>query len=639
MLTAFDLLLIGIAIIIMSVGLTKRWSAWRMGQDEDRTGDWVGLIGYILGHKKILENRYAGVAHLILFWGFVIPLLIVILAQFRFTMPLMFARVLSLIGDILGIAMLAGVVFFLIRRIQSSVPEAPKRTIFPMVVLLIILLSGFLAEGTRMSITPSKVLWQSPVGFMFSIGVPASPLFMQVMIRLHFFAVLFFIAILPFTFMRHIAASSLNVYYRKKGPRGELKSMSLDEDRLGARSIGDLSWKQLLDAEACVSCGRCDDNCPVLISGKPLSPRKVIRNILDQMEEVNSNGGMSDNPSFPLLEDAITGDEIWSCTTCMACVEHCPVFIEPIDKIIDMRRYQVMGKGLLPAEARPMIRDLEIYGDVNGKGVAHRGDWALNLSVPHISNEGLNPEILLWVGCSGAFHPRYQEVTRAMVKILKTGGVCFGILGKKELCCGDPARRLGEEALFLDLARQNINRLNHYHVQKIVTLCPHCFNTLKNEYPALGGDPRSCSRTGFEVIHATEFVADLIKEGHISPKYPITQTATIQDPCYLGRVNHIYQPLREIIKAVPGLELKEMKRSRENSFCCGGGGGRMWMHEKLGRHINHIRAEDISEIEVDLAGTACPYCLTMLEDGVKFLETEKPQKILDIIEIMASSLG
>ncbi|MBE9572354.1 MAG: 4Fe-4S dicluster domain-containing protein, partial [Proteobacteria bacterium] len=546
MITTFDLLLIGIAIIIMSVGLARRWSAWRMGQDEDRTGDSAGLIGYLLGQKKILENRYAGVAHLILFWGFVIPIFIVILAQFRFTMPLILARVLSLIGDILGIAMLVGLVFFLIRRIQSSGPEAPKRTIFPMVVLLIILLSGFLAEGTRMSITPSKVLWQSPMGFLFSIGVPASPLFMQVMIRLHFFAVLFFIAILPFTFMRHIAASSLNVYYRKKGPRGELKSMSLDEDRLGARSIGDLSWKQLLDAEACVSCGRCDDNCPAFISGKPLSPRKVIRNILEQMEEVNWNGGMSDNPSFPLLEDAITGDEIWSCTTCMACVEHCPVFIEPMDKIIDMRRYQVMGKGLLPAEARPMIRDLEIYGDVNGKGVAHRGDWALNLGVPNISDEGIDPEILLWVGCSGAFHPRYQEAYRAMVKILKTGGVCFGILGKEELCCGDPARRLGEEALFMDLARRNISRLNHYHVQKIVTLCPHCFNTLKNEYPALGGD--------FVVLHAAEFVMSLIEERRISPKYPITQTATIQDPCYLGRVNHIYQPLREIIKAVPGLE-------------------------------------------------------------------------------------
>jgi Fe-S oxidoreductase/nitrate reductase gamma subunit len=631
LLTAFDITLIGIAIIIMSAGLARRWSAWRMGKPEERPGDWAGLIGYILGHKKILANRYAGVAHIFLFWGFVIPLLIAIMAQFRFTMPLVVARVLSLISDIVGIAIAVGLVFFLIRRMQSNGAEGPKRTIIPMLVLLIIVLSGFMAEGTRMSIAPLNVLWPSPMGFIFSIGLPASPLFMQVMIRIHFFAVLFFIAILPFTFMRHLAAAPLNVYYKKNGARGELKSISLDEGYLGAKNIDDLSWKQLLDAEACISCGRCDDNCPAFISGKPLSPRKVIRNILEQMEAVHKNDGMSDKTSFPVLEDAITEDEIWSCTTCMACVEHCPVFIDPMDKIIDMRRYQVMGRGLLPAEVRPMIRDLEIYGDVNGKGVAYKGDWALNLGVPHISDEGLKPEILLWVGCSGAFHPRYQEVTKAMVRILKAGKVRFGILGKEELCCGDPARRLGDEELFLDLAQKNINRLNHYHVQKIVALCPHGYNTLKNEYPALGGN--------FEVIHATEFVVDLIRDKRISPKYPITQTVTIQDPCYLGRVNHIYQPLREIIQAVPGLELMEMKRSREKSLCCGGGGGRMWMHERLGRHINHLRAEDISEIGVDMAGTACPYCMTMLEDGIKSLETEKPPKVLDIIEILEYSLG
>jgi len=222
-------------------------------------------------------------------------------------------------------------------------------------------------------------------------------------------------------------------------------------------------------------------------------------------------------------------------------------------------------------------------------------------------------------------------VSRSLVEILKRAGVRFGILGKGELCCGDPARRLGEEALFLDLVRKNINRLTHYHVKKIVTLCPHCFNTLKNEYPRLGGD--------FEVIHATQFVAGLIKEERITPKYPLTQKVTIQDPCYLGRVNQIYEPLREICRAVPGLELKEMKRNRENSFCCGGGGGRMWMHESLGRHINQIRAEEASETGADLVGTACPYCLTMLEDGLKFLEMERPPRVLDLIDIVASSLG
>ncbi len=639
LLTAFDLLLIGIAITIMLVGLSRRCSSWRNGRAEDRPGDWAGLIGYLFGHKKILKNRNAGIAHLILFWGFVIPLLIIILAQFGFTVPLIPARFLSLLTDILGIALLVGALFFLARRIKSRDPGAPKRTIFPLFILLIILITGFLAEGTRLSIVHPNFSWSTPVGWLLSIGLPASPLLMQLMIRVHFFAVLFFVAILPFTFMRHLAAAPFNVYYRKKGPRGELKPISLQEGPFGAGTVRDFSWKQLLDAEACVSCGRCEENCPAYVSGKPLSPRKVIRDILEQMEDVNRREIDPEDPSFPVLEDIITYDEIWACTTCMACVEQCPIFIEPMDKILDMRRYQVLGRGLLPAEAMPMIRNLEIYGDTNGKGIAHKGDWALNLDVPRISDEGLNPEILLWVGCSGAFHPKYQEVTRAMVKILKAGGVSFGILGKEELCCGDAARRLGDEDVFLDLALKNISSLNKYHIKKIVTLCPHCFNTLKNEYPHLGGDPRSGSRTSFEVMHAIQFVVGLIEQKKISLKYPVARRMVIHDPCYLGRVNNIYDPLRKMSRSVPGIDLKELKRNRENAFCCGGGGGRMWLHEKIGQNINNLRAEEIGESGVELVGTACPFCMTMLEDGISSLEMEKPPRVMDIIEIVASSLG
>ena len=602
-----------------------------MGGDEDRSGDLKGLIAFILGHKKILKNRYPGTAHLIMFYGFVIPLLIVILAQFGFTLPPVPARVLSLLTDTLGIFMIAGVFFCLVRRMRSTGPGRPKRAIFPLIVLLIILLTGFLAEGTRLSIVDPSFSWASPVGWLFSIGLPASPLLMQLMIRVHFFAMLFFIATLPFTSMRHLAAAPLNVYYRKSGPRGRLREALLDEGSLGASTVRDFSWKQLLDVEACVSCGRCEENCPVSISGKPFSPQKMVRNILEQMVEVNRNGKRVSIPSFPPLEEVIAPDEIWSCTTCMACVEHCPIFSEPVDKIIDMRRYQVMGRGLLPAEARPMIRNLEIYGDVQGKGSAHRADWAFSRDVPPISTKGLEPEILLWVGCSGASHPVHQETTRSMVKIMKHGGVRFGILAKEELCCGDPARRLGEETLFLELARKNIDRLNQYHAKKIVTLCPHCFNTLKHEYPCLGAE--------FEVIHAAELVIGLIEERRISPKYPIDQTVAVHDPCYLGRINEIYEPLREIVKSVPGLELKELRRNRQNGFCCGGGGGRMWLHENSGRHINQIRAEEVSEAGVGLVGTACPFCLTMLDDGIKSLEMERPPKVCDIIEIVAFSLG
>jgi Fe-S oxidoreductase/nitrate reductase gamma subunit len=635
LLTAFDLLLISIAIVVMAVGFKKRWAVVQLGRQERLARDPVGLIKYLFGHDKIMQNRKAGWAHLFVFFGFLIPLVVIILAQFDFAMPLPIARLLSLLTELLGLAMLAGLLYFLLRRIGATKPRAPQRTIFPMAVLLFIVVTGFLAEGTRLAIVPAGFSWSSPVGWLISLTLPNSPLLMQVLIRLHFFALLVFVAALPFTFMRHLVASSQNVYYKRRGMRGAAMPVSLEADSIGARTIKDFTWKQLLESEACVSCGRCDDNCPASLTDKPLSPRKVMQDILSQMERANRNGSKPQNEGIPLLEKAITGDEIWSCTSCMACVTHCPVFIEPLGKIIDMRRYQVMGEARLPDEARPMIRDLEIYGDVQGKGVAHRADWAMNREVPQLfqppAQTDSDVEMLLWVGCSGAFHPRNQETSRAMVKILKAAGIRFAILGKEELCCGDPARRLGDEILFQKLARANIVQFDRHQVKKIVTMCPHCLNTLKNEYPELG-----CK---LEVVHATELVMDLIRENRITLKYPVADKMAIHDACYLGRYNQVYQPPRDICRAVPGTQLKETGRNRDSGFCCGGGGGRMWLHENIGQKINVVRAEEMVKTGIDLIGTACPYCLVMLDDGVKSLELEKTPKVADVIDIVAASLG
>ena len=635
MLTAFDLLLIAIAIVIMVAGFRKRWTAVQLGRPEKLSRDPLGLIQYLLGHSKILQNRKAGWAHLCVFFGFLIPLVIIILSQFDFVMPVPVARLLSLLTDLLGLAMLVGLVYFLLRRFGVAEPRAPQRTIFPVMALLFIIVTGFLAEGTRLAIVPAGFSWSSPVGWLISLTLPNSPLLMQVLIRLHFFALLVFVAALPFTFMRHLVASSQNVYYKRQAMRGAARPVSLDADSIGARTIKDFTWKQLLESEACVSCGRCEENCPASLAAKPLSPRKVMQDILSQMEHNGRKGSGAQTDDLPLLAEAITADEIWSCTSCMACVTHCPVSIEPLDKIIDMRRYLVMGEARLPAEARPMIRDLEIYGDVQGKGVAHRADWAMNREVPQFFQPSAQTdsdlEMLLWVGCSGAFHPRNQETSRAMVKILKAAGIRFAILGKEELCCGDPARRLGDEILFQKLARANIDHFNRHQVKKIVTLCPHCLNTLKNEYPELG-----CK---LEVVHATELVMDLIRKNRIALKYPVADKMTIHDACYLGRYNQVYQPPRDISSVVPGIQLKETERNRDSGYCCGGGGGRMWLHENIGQKINVVRAEEMVKTGIDLIGTACPYCLVMLDDGVKSLELEKPPKVADVIDIVAESLG
>lgn len=626
MITAFDILLICVAILVMLAGFAGRCMLWCKGREENRSGDVAGLVGYLIGHQLILKRRFAGVAHLLLFWGIAVFLLVIVLAQFPLIFPVSAARILSLVLEILGFVMLAGIVFFLVRRRRfkhlSADKILPQKILLPIIILMVILITGFLAAGTRMSIVQADVPWFSPIGWGLSNVLPGSPLLMQIMIRSHFLAVLLFLACLPFTFMRHLTAASLNVYYRHKGSRGQLRIVDLDKVHVGAKTVDDFTWKQLLDAEACVSCGRCAENCPALISGKPLSPRKIVQDIVRQMEQVHRKGSS--------LADAIRGEEIWSCTTCMACAEHCPVFIEPLDKIIDIRRYQVMGCGNLPSEAKPMIRDLEIFGDVQGRGIAYRTDWILGREVSVLSDRNRTVDTLLWVGCSGAFHPRYRETYRAMVNVLHAGDVDFAILGKQEFCCGDPARRLGEERLFQELARKNIERLNQQQIQNIVTLCPHCFNTLKNEYPDFGGE--------YQVMHAIEFVLDLIEEKRITPKYPVDHTLSVHDPCYLGRINQIFEPLRKVCRAVPGIEIRELPRNHENGFCCGGGGGRMWLHESLGRHINHIRAQEAAKSSAQLVGTACPYCLTMLEDGIAALELEKPPKVMDIVEIVASSL-
>jgi Fe-S oxidoreductase len=520
-------------------------------------------------------------------------------------------------GEIMLVTLFLSIGFFIIRYLKKKSnyeKSIPGRILIPGFIILCFIVTGFFTKGA---------VWTWPVSSMASLIVPQSSLFMQLMIKAHFFLVLIFVAfVMPYSFLRHVPASTINIFYRPKGQMGDLGTIA--KEKIGVRTIADFSWKQILDAEACVSCGKCVENCPAAIAGKPLSPEKILQKIFGQIEE-------ADGKNLLCLNKIISSDEIWSCTTCMACVQHCPVCTDPVDKIIDLRRHETMCKGLLPIEARPMIRNLELFGDTHGKGMAYKTDWVHNNKVPILSKKHFQTDVLLWVGCSGAFQPRYTKVIRSMVKILNHAEVEFAILGKKELCCGDQARRLGQEKVFLTLAKKNIYEINKYSFKKIVTLCPHCFHSLKNEYPRLGGE--------FDVIHSSELVISLINENKIKLKYPQQNLLTIHDPCYLGRVNKIYQPMRKIGRAIDGIKIKELERSRENGFCCGAGGGQMWLHDSIGRHINHIRAEEIVDSGAGMVATSCPYCLAMLEDGISAVELKKPVKVVDIIELVASSIG
>ena len=622
MFQGFDILLLLIALLIMLLGWISRIFLFRKGRPESCQGSFQAVIFYLLYHKKILKRFWAGLNHYFFILGVLVPLCLIIMSQFGFNVRASNAVILSILTDLLGLTMISGVIFFLARWVKREPSERPEKVFFPLIVITLIVFSGFLAEATRMSIVEQEWPWASPVGWMISFMMPDSPLFMQLMIRIHFIGVCLLLASLPFTFMRHIATASLNVYHQGQEKKWVPRDVPFEKKSVGAAKPEDMTWKQLLEIDACVSCNRCEENCPAFQSDKPLSPKMVVRKIFNVMVE-------NRKISKRLLEELISEDEIWSCTTCFACVEHCPVYVLPMDKIIELRRHLTMGKGALPHEAKPIIRNLELLGDTYGKGKSNRMEWAVGL-YPPIELKNISNEILLWVGCSGAFHPRYIKVVRSMIRILDKSGVKYSLLGNKECCCGDPARRLGDERLFLDLANRNIQTFRKWNVKKIVVLCPHCLQVLKNEYSTLGCE--------LDVIHGTELVASLVEKKRIKLKYSVGEQITVHDPCYLGRMNKIYEPMRKIIHSLPDSELIEAERNYDKSFCCGGGGGRMWLHEGLGHKINHIRSEEMIKTGADMVGTACPYCLTMLEDGIKSLELEKEPKLLDVLEIVESAM-
>lgn len=619
MITALDGWLFLLALVIAAVGFSRRAGLWAAGKGEipGRPDPW-GTLREIFGHRKILEDRRRGILHALVLGGTLVPLGAALFAQSGLILPWPLSAFLSLLLDLLGLGMLLGVTLFLLERLGPGRGQGPPRTLLPLGILLLIGITGFLAEGTRLAVLPSPPFWEHPAGSLLAFLMPPSPLIMQILIRIHFFLVLLLMALAPYTFLRHAAAATLSIAWRRRAPQGTM-GPARGEAYLGAGRVTDLSWLQLLQVDACVSCGRCERNCPATLSGKALSPRSLVQGICRQMEKGHDAGP---------LEAVISAAEVWACTTCMACLEVCPVHAEPLDKILDLRRYRVSGLAQPPEEARPMLRNLEIFGDVYGKGPARRNAWALHREA---RGTPASPEVLLWAGCSGAFHPRAQETLKRLLDILTAAGIPFARLGEEEACCGDPARCLGDETLFQALARKNIAALGRRTFGEILTPCPHCYTVLRNAYPALGGH--------FPVTHSAPFLARLLAEGRITLTYPLRETLTLHDPCYLGRGNGLYEPLREICRKVPGATFGELPRNRAGALCCGGGGGRMWLHETEGRRIHHLRAEEIRDAGCGCVATACPYCVTMIEDGLASLDLQRPPKVRDLVEIVADAMG
>jgi Fe-S oxidoreductase len=472
---------------------------------------------------------------------------------------------------------------------------------------------------------------------------PGTVVIFEISWWVHILFVLGFLNFLPYSKHFHVLTSIPNVYFSNRGIHregdGALKPLNLEDEtaeKFGASDVEDLTWKQLFDSYTCTHCGRCTSVCPANITGKLLSPKKIIVDTRTRFEEKAPvlAAGVTDAPVLQkqLLHDFITPQELWACTTCRACVQECPVMIEHVDEIVDLRRYLTLTEGEFPEQLQTLYRNLENNFAPWQFSPDDRAAWADGLDIPQLSELGSADEIdyLFWVGCAGSFDARYKKVSVALAHIMRKAGIRFAILGKEEKCNGDAARRAGNEYLAQTLMVDNIEKLNAYRVKNIVTACPHCFHSLRNEFPQFGGN--------YAVIHHTQLINELVQRGIISLDHPVAGEMTFHDSCYLGRYNDIYEQPREVLTAMQGASPVEMPRSRDKGLCCGAGGAQMFMEETEGKRVNIERTEEALATGAGTIASACPFCMTMMTDGVKEKGKQEEVQVKDIAELVYEAM-
>jgi len=634
------------------------WRAWRLyrymrlGRDAARIDHpWRRLrdeLVVYLGQRKLLKRPYyvRGIAHAFIFWGFLIITIgtidLLIDGIVGFHVPGIGSALFAWTIDIFAVLVLASIAVAAARRAYFPPPRMHVArdgyVILGLIGLLMVTLLVF--EGAGKSAGLLEKGYTAPpiagalLGSIFSHD--AAGIVFPVAWWTHVVTVLAFAAYLPQSKHLHIVTTLPNVFFRKQTPRGQLSLIEdiENQETFGAASLRDLSWKQLLDGYTCTECGRCSDNCPALATGKPLDPQRIVLDVRDQLLRDGPKllaEAQGEIPS-PAHFSETKPEELWACTTCAACVEACPVTIEHIDKIVDMRRYLALMEGAAPPEAQRAMTNIERAGNPWGEPRETRGDWAKELGVPTYT-EKPDAEWLYFVGCAASVDRRNQKVARALVQVLRAAGVSFAILGTEETCNGDPARRIGNEYLWQVQAQQNIETFKKYGVRKVIASCPHCFNTIANEYPQLGGS--------YEVVHALQLVDRLIAEGKLKVGRGMAEAVAYHDPCYLGRHNGVYDAPRAVLDAVPGVQRVEIEPyHRERGFCCGAGGGRMWMEEKVGQRVNHRRIDQLlaTNSGATKVASGCPFCLIMLEEGVGAKGVQEQIRPVDVLELVAGRL-
>jgi Fe-S oxidoreductase/nitrate reductase gamma subunit len=649
-----------ITFIVLIYGLKKRYGMWKLGKEFpiNFTQRLCERISYFIKsgvfHATILRKResFPGTMHLFIFWGFlVLSIGTALVALQDDVIKLIFGvefikgefyLVFSFFLDLAGLVAVIGIVMAMWRRYvvkPERLDNKPDDAI-TLVWILAVLITGFLVEAARIAATQKSYEVWSFVGWTLSSLFPAGSGASisatshkvvyyphAVMWYIHMFLSFGLIAYIGYSRLLHIVTSSLNMMFRgvEEAPRGSVAPITDFEtaEEFGVNAINGFTWRQMMDFDACTRCGRCQDRCPAHLTEKPLSPKKLIQDLKGEWERAAEGHKTEEG----IIDNVIKEETLWSCTACLSCQVNCPVSIPTFDKNLEMRRYLILTESRVNSELKLLYKNLQTRSDPYGMGKSQRLEWTEGLDIKKASEQEV--EYLYWVGCVASLDDRNRKIARAFSTIMQKAGVSFGVLGPDEKCCGDPLRRTGNEYQYMEIAEGNVELLKELGVKKIVTACPHCYNTLKNDYPQMGGN--------FEVFHHTEFMAKLAKEGKISISPTAEGITTYHDPCYLGRVNQVFDQPRDLVSRVVKGKFVELGRNHNEGFCCGGGGGRIWMEEHHKR-INHARMDEAIEAAANTVVTACPYCLIMMEDAIKDKEKGETMKALDLSELIVKGL-
>ncbi|MHB1847180.1 MAG: heterodisulfide reductase-related iron-sulfur binding cluster [Deltaproteobacteria bacterium] len=610
------------------------------------------LVAFGFGQKRLLDEPTAGLMHVLIFAAFmVLGLREIQLFGLGFSrsfhLPLLgpgdaLAGPYALACNLVAVGGLVGCGIAWYKRLFQK----PDRLTlsweahFILAMIVAILLTDLFFDGSALALHAERDSFrpaaEAAAGLLTWLGLSPAALVIvgAVSFWTHLAVILLFGNFLPYGKHFHVITGLPNVYFKRLTPSGQLSKPDLEKEEFGIAKATDLTWKHLFDAYSCTECGRCETHCPTYQTGKPLTHKQLNQtlkhHLLDNAGLLLKKGKAAADELPNLVGGPVAPETIWACTTCGWCETACPVFIENVPRIIDMRRYQVMVESQFPQEATSAFKGMESQGNPWGLDGTSRADWCKDLAVP-LASAGADYDYLFWVGCAGSYDDRQKKVSRALVRLFREAKLKFAILGTEEGCTGDPARRLGNEYLFQTLAAQNVETLNKYaKKKKIIAQCPHCFNTLKNEYPQFDGH--------FEVVHHAELLEELLRERKLVPSVAMEEPVTYHDSCYLGRHNGVYEAPRETLRAIPKLQILEMPRNQREGFCCGAGGGRMWLEENLGQRVNQNRVAEAAGTGAKVVATACPFCTTMLKDGINETGREEAMRVMDVAELLVASL-